>query len=237
MNCIIDRGNTKTKLHLFENEIEIACFSFFNNEDSKLQSKLNSLNFKKGILSSSSDIPDFLKKEEFIFLNTKTNLPIQINYKSPNTLGTDRIALAVGATALYPKQNCLIVSAGTCITTDLIDKNNIYQGGLISPGLTMRLQALHTFTQKLPLLKNSKKNEFPLIGKSTQESIESGVYNGIVAETKQIISQFQALYQDLTVIITGGDAFLFDLNIKNKIFAQLNLQAVGLNRILLYNAE
>ncbi len=237
MNCIVDRGNTKTKVYLFEHNEEKESFSFFNTDEIHLKQKIKNLEFNRGIISSSSDIPAFFEQEKFMVLTNKTPLPIKIDYKTPTTLGTDRIALAVGSYSLFPNKNCLIISAGTCITTDFIDQNNTYQGGIISPGLTIRLQSLHTFTENLPLLKHSNQQKFPLIGKTTQESMESGIYNGAFAEINQIIMQFKALYQDLTVLITGGDAFLFDLNIKNKIFAQLNLQALGLNRILLYNAE
>lgn len=237
MNCIIDRGNTKTKVYLFINNELIEAFSFFNEEEKQLKDKLASLSFNKGIISSSSDIPKFLNEQNFLVLTNETPLPISLNYKTPKTLGTDRIALAVGAFSLFPNKNSLIISVGTCITADILDQNNTYQGGIISPGLTIRLQSLHTFTENLPLLKHNDQKQFPLIGKTTQESMESGIYNGAFAEINHIISQFMSIYQDLTVIITGGDANLFDLNIKNKIFAQLNLQAIGLNRILLYNAE
>ena len=237
MNCVIDRGNTKTKIYLFENDLQIDMFSFFNEDEILIKQKMDSLNFSNGIISSSSDIPEFILKKHFLVLSNNTAIPISLNYATPNTLGTDRIALAVGAFSLYPNKNCLIISAGTCITIDVLDQNGTYQGGIISPGLTIRLQSLHTFTENLPLLKHSDLKQFPLIGKSTQESMESGIYNGAFAEINQLIDQFKAIYQDLTVIITGGDVNLFDLNIKNKIFAQQNLQALGLNRILLYNAK
>lgn len=237
MNCIIDRGNTKTKIYLFEQNEQVEDYSFFNDEENQIKDKLSSLKFSRGIISSSSNIPAFIKEFNFLVLTNQTPLPISIAYKTPHTLGTDRIALAVGAFSLFPNKNSLIISAGTCITMDILDQNNTYQGGIISPGLTIRLQSLHTFTENLPLLKQNEQKQFPLIGKSTQESMESGIYNGAFAEINQFIYQFKAIYQDLTVIITGGDANLFDLNIKNKIFAQLNLQAIGLNRILLYNAE
>jgi len=117
-------------------------------------------------------------------------------------------------------------------------KDKAYLGGAISPGLTMRLQSLHTFTDQLPLIKpNREKKEFFLMGKTTEESIESGVFNGTFAEIEGIIARYKEIYKDLTVILTGGDQKIFDKNLKSDIFAISNLQAVGLNRILNYNAE
>lgn len=236
MNCVVDRGNTKTKIYFFENDQLKENFSFFNENEKELFEKLNSYKSKHKLISSSSDVPAYFKENNYLVLSKKTPLPIKIDYKTPNTLGTDRIALAVGAATLFPNKNCLVISAGTCITYDLIDEKSVYQGGIISPGLTIRLQSLHTFTQNLPLIEYTNQTDFPLIGKSTKESMESGIYNGAIAEVAQIIKEFNLIYKDLTVIITGGDAKIFDLNIKNKIFAQQNIQAFGLNRILLYNA-
>ena len=237
MHCIIDRWNTKTKIYFFEKDNLTASFSAFNKEEEALTSFLLQNSFSKGIFSSSSDVPPFLDTSKFIILDKETPLPFQLNYNTLETLGTDRIALAAGANFLFPKSNCLVISAGTCITIDLIDEFNVYQGGIISPGLTMRLQAMHTFTENLPLLNIKKQASFPLIGRSTKESMESGAYNGMLSEIKQTINQFNALYKDLTAIITGGDHKLFELHLKNEIFAQPNLQAIGLNRILIHNAR
>lgn len=238
MNGIIDIGNTKTKIFAFNKNTLVKKHSFFNEEEKDIIQTIKSFSFDKGIISSSANISDAILKTTHYFLqmNHLLNLPIKLNYKTPETLGTDRIALAVGAASLYPNKNCLIISAGTCITIDIIDKNNTYQGGIISAGLTIRLQSLHTFTNKLPLLNLQKEGKFPTIGKTTKESMESGIYNGAFAEINATIEYFKTNFEDLTVLLTGGDMKMFELNIKNKIFAEQNLQALGLNRILNYNA-
>lgn len=239
MNCIVDRGNTKTKIYFFKgNELQ-EMFSFLNENEDFMHQELSHLCFESGIISSSSDLPKFLAlyPNKFLILTSQTPVPIELNYDTPKTLGTDRIALVVGANYLYPYRNVLVLSAGTCLTVDLIDKHGVYQGGIISPGLTLRLQSLHTFTKNLPLLELNMKVEYPLLGKSTKESMESGIYNGLKAEVNATIEAFKAIYQDLTVLISGGDANLFDFHSKNKIFAQQNLQAIGLNRILHHNAR
>lgn len=239
MNGIIDRGNTKTKIFAFNKNTLVKRHSFFNEEEQDIVQTIKSFSFDRGIISSSANISDNLQMTTHYFLKMshQVNLPIKINYKTPETLGTDRIALAVGANTLCPNKNCLIISAGTCITIDLIDQNNTYQGGIISPGLTIRLQSLHTFTDKLPLLNLKKEGNFPIIGKTTKESMESGIYNGAFAEINATIDNFRLNFEDLTVLLTGGDMKMFELNTKNKIFAEQNLQAIGLNRILNYNAE
>jgi type III pantothenate kinase len=237
MHCTIDRGNTKTKIYFFEKNELKSSFSAFNKEEEALTSFLLKYNYSKGIFSSSADVPHFIDPSKFLILNSETPLPFELNYKTLKTLGADRIALAAGANFLYPNRNSLIISAGTCITIDLIDQLSVYQGGIITPGLTMRFQAMHKFTENLPLINIKNQESFPLIGKSTKESMESGVFNGTLAEIDQTINQFKGIYKDLTAIITGGDHKFFELHLKNEIFAQPNLQAIGLNRILVHNAR
>lgn len=236
MNCIVDIGNTKTKIFFFEKDVLKDSGFFLNEEEKKIADFILATPFDQGIVSCSGPKPNYIDWSSFLVLNAAIPLPIALDYKTPATLGSDRIALACGANYLYPNKNCLIISAGTCITMDFINAESVYQGGIISPGITIRLQSLHKFTANLPLLTHSDKTNYPLIGKSTQESMESGIYNGALAEVKQTIKEFEAIYKDLTVIITGGDSILFELHLKNKIFAQQNIQALGLNRILTHNA-
>jgi len=167
-------------------------------------------------------------------LDTSTLLPITLNYKTLETLGKDRIALAVAAAQLYPHKNVLIIDAGTCITYDFIDKHKEYQGGSISPGIQMRFKALNTFTDKLPLINPTDNVE--LLGKSTSESISSGVMNGVYSEIDGIIDKYKINFPDIEVILTGGDIIYFDKKLKNNIFANSNLVLKGLNMILDYNA-
>ncbi|MCB0510902.1 MAG: type III pantothenate kinase [Chitinophagales bacterium] len=238
MNCIVDRGNTKTKIYFFEKNDLKASLAFMNEEEDAILKALQN-DFDKILVSASGNLPNFLVqlRSDQINLSSSTALPIRLNYSSLESLGSDRIALSVGAAFLYPQRNVLVVSAGTCITYDLLDEAGVFQGGLIAPGAAIRLKSLHEYTYSLPSLTFEPKENVPLIGKTTKECMESGVYNGIKAELSAIIQTFNENYKDLTVIITGGDGILFDFHMKNKIFAQQNLQAIGLNRILLYNAS
>jgi type III pantothenate kinase len=234
-NLILDIGNTRSKYYLFENE-SIIKHSIVA-DDLQLEKALKTIQFQQMLVSSTRKLPTFLSDYNFTLLQHDTKIPIQLNYQTPKTLGTDRIALAVGANQLYPQKNCLVIGVGTCITYDFIDKSGKYQGGAISPGLMMRFKALNTFTEKLPLINTHEKKELiELIGKTTEQSIESGVYYGIFAEVDGIIAKYDKIYEDLTVILTGGDQDLFEKNLKNTIFAHSFIQAIGLNTILNYNA-
>jgi type III pantothenate kinase len=148
-------------------------------------------------------------------------------------LGIDRIALASAAVHLYINKNVLVIDAGTCITYDFINSENEYLGGAISPGISLRYKSLHTFTDKLPLLEAN--NSKLLIGNSTATSIHAGVVNGVLYEIDGFIEAYKNNYENLTVILTGGDAHFLRDTIKNDIFANSNFLLEGLNHILEYN--
>lgn len=168
-------------------------------------------------------------------LSADKPLPVRLNYATPETLGLDRIALAVAAACKYPGQDCLVIDAGTAITYDFIDRSATYHGGGISPGLRMRYQALHHFTARLPLVDH--KSDVELLGDSTQNSIRSGVWWGLYHEVFGIIEDYRQRYPQLISLLTGGDAALFDETPKNSIFAAPDFLLEGLNHILDYYAD
>ena len=168
-----------------------------------------------------------------MILTDKKKVPLTNKYKTPNTLGKDRLAGVIGVTSLYPKKDILVFDAGTCLTMDFVNKKGEYIGGRISPGIEMRYKALHTFTDKLPL--GQKEKTTPIIGDDTHSSIASGVQQGILAEVKSIISEYKLRNPDTIVVVTGGDCFFFEKELKNSIFANPNLVLIGLNEILDYN--
>ena len=162
-------------------------------------------------------------------------LPFKNLYKTPHTIGSDRLALAAAAAIQYPNINVLVIDVGSCITYDFIDKNKHFLGGGISPGLSMRYKALHTFTAKLPLLKPSPPDA--LFGDSTLSSIHSGTFGGLLKELDGVISDYKKNYTDLTVILTGGDAKLLANRLKNSIFANSKFLLEGLNSLLEFNTK
>ena len=228
----IDEGNTSVKLALFENNQMVFRKSDFNLEFVKvLLSQCDRLiisTVKKNTLFKS-----LFSSKYTISLNPFTPLPITNCYKTPHSLGNDRIALAVGAIANFPNNNVLVIDAGTCITYDFINSKKEYLGGGISPGIQMRYNALHHFTSQLPLLESV--DTAILTGANTEESIHSGIINGILVEIDGIIQRYINKYPDIKVIVTGGNAKFFDKGLKNTIFANPNLLMEGLNKILDYN--
>jgi type III pantothenate kinase len=195
----------------------------------------------KVILSTVKPYSEDLKRvlseefEQFIELDHLTKLPIENLYETPETLGKDRLAAAIGANELFPDQNLLVIDAGTAITYDLVSEKNQFIGGNISPGLEMRFKALNHFTGKLPLVSYS--DVFQPIGKNTIDAIRAGVQNGILYEVDQNIDAFNRNYQNLRIIMTGGDSNFFDKKLNYSIFVNFNLTLIGLNRILEHNAK
>ncbi|MDO7850878.1 type III pantothenate kinase [Hymenobacter convexus] len=167
-----------------------------------------------------------------------TPVPLRNAYATPHTLGADRLAAAVGAAALRPGQDTLIIDAGTALKFDLVTADGTYHGGSIGPGLQMRLRALHTFTGRLPLLDLPAPDAtIPLVGDSTTGSLLSGVVNGAVAEITGLLAQYHAQHPGLGVLLTGGDAAFLAARLPARIFVVPELVLLGLNRILAYHVE
>jgi type III pantothenate kinase len=242
MNLIIDIGNSQAKAAIFNNK-KILKSIIMDEVSPEAIYELKALypELTQAIMSSVVDVDEktieVLKKEFelFIELNHQTILPIDNLYESKETLGPDRLAAVVGANHLFPDSDLLVIDAGTAITYDVIDHNNCYLGGNISPGLASRFKALHDYTKKLPLAERS--DQWPLIGKTTEEAIQAGVQAGIVAEIDAMIDRIRDNWIDCKVILTGGDSFFFDEKLKNTIFVMFELTLLGLNRILEYNVE
>lgn len=238
MKLIIDIGNTRTKIAVFDGG-KIKTFSAFERLATEDLTEITSGQaISHCIISSVKDIDktiiDFLKPAYYlIILDATTPLPIKNLYETPETLGKDRIAAAVAACHLFPGCDVLVVDAGTAITYDLILGGKTYMGGGISPGLDMRFKALNVFTGKLPLI--SDISPAPLTGANTTDSIRSGVINGTVSEIEGIIGMYRQKYPSIEVILTGGNHYFFDKQLKIKTFAAPNLVLEGLNIILEYN--
>ncbi|MGM0634535.1 MAG: type III pantothenate kinase [Bacteroidota bacterium] len=240
-NLVIDIGNTRTKWAVYEAIKPLKFSSVLHRETFEKISEIiqTNSNIEYSIISASGKIDSKLiellqNKTKLIILDSQTKIPFQNNYNTPKTLGKDRIALMAAARLHYPSQNVLVVDLGTCITYDVITEENIYQGGAISPGIEMRLKALHKFTENLPL-QNPNYNFTEKIGKSTQESINIGVVEGVAKEIEGFYKEYLAAFQDLTLILTGGDAEFLAKQLKNSIFADLKFHLDGLNSIIEFN--
>jgi type III pantothenate kinase len=240
MNLCIDQGNTRTKIAIFDQD-NIVEQSFIDEQDFSAWQKLfEKYPIQQSIISSVKTIDENLKtflqerSMPFIVFSHLTPIPIKNNYSTPETLGKDRLAAIIGAYSLEPNKPILVIDAGTAITFDFVNANGEYLGGTISPGLQMRFKALHSFTNKLPLI--TEEGENPLLGKTTEEAIRSGVVNGMISEIEGYIQSLREEQPELMTFFTGGDTFFFVDKLKNTIFANQNLVLIGLNRIIKYNA-
>jgi len=234
----IDIGNTLSKVGIFKEGILLHNASFKNEDLQGIKAYVLANQAEHIILSSvaksSIELINCLKDSApIIELSHETSLPFSNNYQTPQTLGMDRVAGIAGAMHFYPETNCLVIDAGTCNTYDFVSKEGIYQGGSISPGLHMRLKAMHEFTGKLPLLNYQEIEDW--IGKDTQTSMLTGVIWGMVNEINGFIARYDEAFGDLKVIITGGDAPKFVKHLKKNVFAEPNLLLFGLNKILKIN--
>ena len=235
MNLIIDIGNTLVKYAVFNNDQLVEILKTSEIETGKVNTLIKEFEIKNVIISSVRKEMNWNLDVEVIHLSHKTSLPINLNYKTPETLGKDRIANIVAVSEEYPNKNVIVIDAGTCITYDFINKNKEYLGGRISPGLEMRYKSLNEFTELLPKLSISGESKF--IGDDTESSIFSGVEQGVLSEVNSLISGFRKENEDLIVVVTGGHTFFFENALKNSIFADQNLVLKGLNIILKYNED
>lgn len=241
MNLVIDWGNSSLKLGWFVGPVLIHTQSIASPDD--LSALLAGQPVRHVIVSSTSRPADELRNRvntiggaDWLTLDGKTPVPISKHYDTPHTLGADRVAAAVGATVLFPGQNCLVIDMGTCITADLVDAGPTFRGGLIAPGVQMRFRAMHTFTERLPLVEVGE--GWPdLTAQSTREAMRSGVLNGMLFELEGVIDAYRQRCSNLAVLVCGGDAPLFESRLKPTIFAVPELVLVGLNRILAHNVK
>src|SRR4030042_3276756 len=242
MNLVIDIGNTRTKAAVF-NQAELIEEYSVDTSPVELAEKLTDRfpDIQYAIISSvnepDTDLTVFISKRvnKLIEVDSTTPIPIKNLYQTPGTLGKDRLAALAGAYTVFADGNILIIDAGTAITYDFLDSDKKYSGGNISPGMEMRFKALNQFTGKLP--KETVTEIFPEMGYDTKTAIIMGVINGIVYEMESYISIFSQKYNDLKIILTGGDEYFFVKKLKKTIFVIPNLTLIGLNHILLYHEK
>ena len=240
MNLIIDIGNTRTKVAVFDGDTLMEQWVYERITPECISSITKMYSISKAIVSSVGkdvDCKNLLSGiPRYFDLSSQLKLPITNMYKTPNTLGADRLAGAVGATVLFPDENNLVIDMGTCITLDFVNKDGEYKGGAILPGISMKFKALHTFTNKLPLLSTENLVDTgDIIGNDTQSSIILGVINATCYEMEGFVDRYTDTFGPINIIFTGGDAIYFEKRVKFPNFVNSNLLLIGLNKILNYN--
>ena len=242
MVLTVDVGNTRIKAAVFEGSTVLENFVFDKNElEKKIENILKKFqNCSDLVVASVGSIEKisflaFEKQLNVHFLTNEDHFPFVNKYETPKTLGIDRMVLAAGATLRFPKQNRLVIDAGTCITYDFIDEFDNYLGGAISPGLRLRYEALHNYTARLPLLTLEIPESYT--GSSTAQAIHSGVVNGFVYEIDGFIDEYRENYSNFIIILTGGDTDFLAKRLKNTIFANSNFLLESLNQTFQYKIK
>ncbi|MEO7176773.1 MAG: type III pantothenate kinase [Saprospiraceae bacterium] len=237
---VIDFGNTFAKLAIFNSSSEIQ-FEDRAEEFTigQLRDLVSQFEIGDGIYSSTRDLsPEFEEywaSTKFKVLDTDFPWSFDSEYITPKTLGRDRIAGIAGANALFPKRNNLIIDIGTCITYDLVTANRLHLGGAISPGIDMRLKAMHDYTDRLPLVSKSATTVF--LGTSTEEALQAGGVGGVLLEIGTYIDNLANSFEDLNVMLTGGDADFVHSHLNYKMTVQAKLVLIGLFEMLKKNAK
>lgn len=181
------------------------------------------------------------RSQHFVLFDHMTPVPIINRYETPQTLGQDRLAAAVGAKSICPDENLLIIDAGSALTYDFVSEQGEYMGGNIAPGLKMRFTMLHRMTKKLPLVEVDENELIPLFGKSTRDAIAAGVIRGVAYEVKGYMRTLREKMPHFKTFLTGGNAPFVLNNVrksqteKREIQYEKNLVLIGLNTILVYN--
>jgi type III pantothenate kinase len=223
LTLVIDIGNTFTKVAVFDNDDLLKVEQYQQTGTENINSFLSDYKIDRVIASSVKTQKQpwqTLLEDRFTVINFNSSITAGINnhYKTPNTLGADRLAAVIGANYLYPGTNNIVISGGTCITYDFIDAGANYFGGSISPGLNMRYKAVNHYTAALPLIEADKKFT-AAYGDDTTSAILSGVQNGVKYELEGFIKEYTKTTAGYNIILSGGDSIFFDTLLKNSIFA------------------
>jgi type III pantothenate kinase len=242
MNLIVDIGNSRMKVVVMNNDTPCAEYVGAVGDVAWLCSIVERHpEIRRAIISASGGgelaVFEALTQRIDYVLNFKsatTPIPIKNGYATPETLGADRLAAAVGGVALFGDSDLMIVDFGTAITIDYVE-DGVFKGGNISPGVAIRFRALADYTARLPHCFAT--DDVLDYGTTTVEAIEQGVMQGITNEIEGYISSFLKKKTKKSIIFTGGDAKYFVKRIKNTIFADCEPLILGLNRILNYNAQ
>ncbi|MFN8239247.1 MAG: type III pantothenate kinase [Bacteroidales bacterium] len=240
MNLVVDIGNSNIKLAMYRGAGLVFLERFTDSQLIEMDQLLSEYQASRAIISSVRSIPEGFRKliESRVatvhYLSENTLLPFRVSYKTPETLGRDRIAAVAGGFSRFPDSDVLVIDAGTAITFEFLSAGS-YLGGNISPGIRMRFRALNAFTGSLPLVEPSEEYSSP--GLSTTDAIRAGVINGVVYEINEYIRTFKNNYKNLRIILTGGDGHFLEGKIEPECLHVPELVTDGLNFILEYNAQ
>lgn len=247
MNLCIDQGNSRTKVALVDEGKIVKFFLYKTFLSSDVERLFSLYPITDSIISSVINIePSIVNtlhrlSRHFVLFDHQTPVPITNGYDTPETLGQDRLAAAVGAKALCPDENLLIIDAGSAITYDYVSSEGVYMGGNIAPGVKMRFTMLQRMTKKLPLVEAAEGELIPLFGKNTRDAIAAGVLRGVAYEVKGYMRTLSGKVPHYVTYMTGGNAPMILSSVRpsrteeRHLRHEKHLVLIGLNEILEYN--
>lgn len=234
----IDIGNTAMKVGVYEGDRLLQSVVGLGADPAVIDAMLT-FNTVDGaayccVGRDEGDIARRLREDhslKVVELNADTPLPIGVDYGSRSTLGADRVAAAVGASD--SGRPVLVVDAGTAVTIDLVAGDR-FRGGNISPGLKLRFRSLNAFTSRLPLV--DPDGELPVFGHDTVTAIRSGVVRGLIGELAEAYRAARADYDDLKMILTGGDAGILQPLLEARgVHVTVDPEVVGRGLVRIFN--
>lgn len=220
----VDIGNSATKLALFEvRSLEtrfvlpeptwVEHLSTFSNPGAKLAEKLPP-QARWRVASVHRDAQRRLQRwvtenrpvDSYVNF-TFSDLPIDVKVDHPEKVGLDRLVAAVGANLLRDSMRpAVVIDAGTALKVDLVSVSGAFEGGVILPGFHMTARALAGGTDALPeVLLEPTADPPPVLGKSTEAAIRSGLFWGAVGAVREIVARYAEKYGPPQVFVTGGD--------------------------------
>jgi type III pantothenate kinase len=213
MIALIDIGNSRTKVGIVKESNIDKSFSINTSESyNKLLFELgvpDKIFFSSVVPSKSEELMRFFESKKIYEVNINPNLGIDILYKTPQTLGIDRVCGILGAKKLaqlnsHKSDLIITIDCGTATTINVLYQNS-FIGGLIAPGISTMFSSLNKNTSLLPELNFDSYTEF--IGNSTETSIVSGVVNATLGFISHSINKIEKLYEtNASIFITGGNS-------------------------------
>ena len=244
LRLALDIGNSSTKAGVFRGGELLGPVLRFSSDDWQgIGREATNRNVDKLIYCSVANVPPPTviakwtagNRRRVYALDPTGPLPFTSRYETPHTLGQDRLGAVAGAVGLHERRPLLVVDAGSCMTLDFVDASAVYYGGNISPGLRMRLRAMHDYTARLPLVEPT--GQPALLGTTTASALVSGGQYGMLLEVEGLYARLLEEHPGLLLLLTGGDAAWLASQINVPFYHYPDLVLRGLNRLLDLYAE
>lgn len=226
-----DFGNTRYKCAVFEGSDFVKEIILPAGNTESVSAILDSQQPQYTILSSvvhhDPAIETILaERSHFHKISHESKTAVGTPFPTNTNIGADRWALLSAAAELFPNKHCLVIGLGSCVTYNFLNNMEVFLGGSISPGLHMRFKSMNDYTALLPL--QEPQWNIPLVGYDTPTNLLSGVILGMSKEIDGMIDMYKEHYNNLQVLMTGGDMPFFSSHLKNEIYTDALLVYKGI---------